>query len=572
MIESLEIRNLGLIDSAVIDFCPGLVCITGETGAGKSMVLNSVNLLSGRRGGADLVSSGAASCNVTANFVVSDAWVNTHRPALEERGAELEIGASDNNSCLLISREVNSQGRSKAYLGGRQVPMGALIEFGDSLIAIHGQAEQQLLRSPELQRELVDRAGGATLQQRIREFQKVRSAWRTLRKRRQELVATRAENEMKLQVLHLGISEIEQVNPLDGEDTLIEAQLQVMRNSSDLRDATIQATDLLSGSEVQPGGVILGLEQAVREVERASAMDPQLEPLVVRLKSAMSENLDIEAELAHYRSNLDADPDVLENLEKRYFAIKALCKKYGPGIVEVKEWEKSARQECENLLTTPEEFAQLDQDIEDSARSLKSLGDSISAARSETAQVIAQGIERELHELAMPHARIQITVDSEPELAKWTKFGADQVSFFIAAHEGAEFLPIGKSASGGELSRLMLAIEVVLAGETPIPTMIFDEVDSGIGGAVAVEVGRRLARLAEFTQVIVVTHLPQVAAFAHKHLVVEKDQSSSHVAARVTEVSGDARTREIARMLSGLADSESGAAHADELLALAGNG
>jgi len=571
MIESLEIRNLGLIDVAEIEFCSGLNVITGETGAGKSMVLNSVNLLSGRRGGADLVTSGASTCHVTANFMVSDTWVNAHHQELQERGAELEPGVEETEFSLLVSREVTSLGRSKTFLGGRQVPLGALGDFGDSLIAIHGQAEQQLLRDPDSQRELIDRAGGEKLRQALAMYQEARTSWRSLRKRRQNLMASRSENELKLQVLQLGIAEIESVDPLNGEDAEIEAQLQVMRNSSDLRDATAHANEALGGSDAHPGGVIGGLEQALRELERARAMDPLLEPFVARLKSGISETLDIDAEISQYGINLEVDPAVLEALEQRYAAIKNLCKKYGPGISEVREWERVARLECEELLTTPEEFEQLDLDIENAGRALTAAGETLSVLRGETAKVIGVGIESELRELAMPHAQIRIDVQSESDLSKWTKFGADVVTFQIAAHEGAVYRPIGKSASGGELSRLMLAIEVVLAGKAPIPTMIFDEVDAGIGGAVAVEVGRRLARLAEFTQVIVVTHLPQVAAFAQRHFVVEKEESNSRVAARVAEVTGDARTREIARMLSGLSDSVSGAAHADELLALAAN-
>lgn len=568
MLEELEITNLGIISHAAIAFGPGFNVITGETGAGKSMVLNSVQLLNGARSSSDLIAVNQSQCEVVATFVLSNDWYETHKQDLDERGARLDP-RDKNRHELIISRDLLAQGRSKAFLGGKHVPVTGLADISAALIAVHGQSEQAKLRDPQEQLLLLDRAGGEQRLQEIEEFRQARKKWRALVRRQRELVANRSENELKANALMLGVSEIDAMNPIAGEEVSLQVDLEIHRSAESLRSMCETVRQILTESESVQHPVIQQVKNAQRELQAAHAMDPRLEAYVERLESIVSDVIDIDAELGDYSTALNSDPIRLEQMEQRLAGLKSLIKKYGSDIEAVLAWREDARQQIADLQVSDADLEELACEISRALDDLQTHAQKLSTARRTTASELGPRIQRELLELAMPHAHVQIVVTSESDPRKWTRMGADSIEFLIAMHSGADFRPMGKSVSGGELSRLMLAIEVVLSDQDPVPTLIFDEVDAGIGGEVAVEVGRRLARLSEHTQVIVVTHLPQVAAFAERHIVVTKEQGPDTVSTSVTEVIGEERTREITRMLSGLPDSSSGAIHAQELLALA---
>lgn len=568
MLEEIEISNLGIISHAVIPLSPGFNVITGETGAGKSMVLNSVQLLTGARGSADLVATKESQCEVVATFVTSNAWIEEHRALLEERGAVVDPRGEDSQE-LIISRELFAQGRSKAFLGGKHVPVASLSDVGSELIAVHGQAEQAKLRDSQEQLHLLDRAGGQERIRQLEQFRVARKKWRGLVKRKRELVNNRGDNELKVGVLATGVAEIEAIEPRPGEETELKAELSVQRSAESLRTVINSVRQLITESETAQLPAIQQLRAAQKELAAAGDMDPRLVAYVERIESVLSDIIDIDAELSDYSSSLNADPLRLEQMEQRYASLKSLIKKYGPDIESVLTWREQAVQQIADLQVSDDDLDQLDIEISQALSELIVQAGELSAARVATAAALGPRIEQELHQLAMPHAQVRISVQSESDPMKWTRMGADSVEFLISVHSESEFRSMGKSVSGGELSRLMLAIEVVLADHHPVPTLIFDEVDAGIGGEVAVEVGRRLSQLAQHAQVIVVTHLPQVAAFAQRHFVVRKEQGPESVSTFVTQVSAEDRTREITRMLSGLPDSTSGAVHAQELLALA---
>ena len=578
MLEELDISDLGIISHANILLGPGLNVLTGETGAGKSMVLNSVQLLTGGRGSTDLVAQGCKKCEVGATFKVTPSWINEFGAILEERGAELDDHGMDDHGMgdtdqadrgLLISREISSTGRSKAFMGGRQVPIAAIDEITQSLIAVHGQSEQIRLRDVGEQLLLLDRSGGQSTQSLLTQFQVARRNWRSLVKRRNDLASHRVENELRAQILSAGVAEIEGIAPQLGEIEELQSALNVSRSSETLREAVEASRVPLMGDELPKESVNYQVASAQKALIQAVEHDPRLQIFVNRLNAIASEVIDIDAELYDYTKQLNADPQHLEKMEQRFASLTGLIKKYGADLETVLAWAEDARLELSNLHVSDQDIENLDIEIAEAFAQLTQRVEELSEARRRAASLLGPKIQAELVQLAMPHAIVDIAVVSDPEFKNWTKMGADTVTFYIAVHQGADFRPMGKSVSGGELSRLMLAIEVVLAGEHPVPTMIFDEVDAGIGGEVAVEVGRRLAQLAERVQVIVVTHLPQVAAFAQNHFVVNKNEGKLATTTAVTEVTGEARTREITRMLSGLPDSISGAIHAEELISLA---
>lgn len=568
MIEELEISNLGIIANANLPFGPGLNVLTGETGAGKTMVLNSVQLLLGARGSAQYVMSGTSSCEVVSTFGVSTDWITKFHGELADKGAILDERETPPHG-LIISRELTSQGRSKAFLGGKHVPVGSIVDITKSLIAVHGQTDQIRLRDPQEQLVLLDRAGGLQRIAEVHEFQAARKNWRSLVKARNSLIAHRDENTLKAQMLSLGLAEIHQVAPEIDEDTHLQATLNILRSAEAIRYLIASARETLTERDTDQSSVTSQLASVIKDVDSAIEHDPSIRTYLERLNSVVSEVIDIDAELADYVRALDADPARLELMEQRLASIKALMKKYGPSITDVHDWDRAAQEQLPQLRISDEDIAQLDSDILLAQKELTKLGNQLSTSRQNSAVELAQKIELELRQLAMPRARISIEVKSHSDPAKWGRSGADVIEFKIAADGGDQFRPMGTTVSGGELSRLMLAIEVALSSEHAVPTMIFDEVDAGIGGEVAVQVGRRLAQLGERVQVIVVTHLPQVAAFAQNHFVVHKSSLSGQVTTSVSEVKGEERTREITRMLSGLPDSASGAAHAEELLEMA---
>ncbi|KJY47495.1 DNA recombination protein RecN [Streptomyces sp. NRRL S-444] len=547
----MRIRSLGVIDDAVVELSPGFTAVTGETGAGKTMVVTSLGLLLGGRADPALVRIGAKAAVVEGRIVMRPDAPAAVRA--EEAGAELDDGT------LLISRTVSAEGRSRAHVGGRSVPVGLLGELADDLVAVHGQTDQQGLLRPARQRQALDRYAGDAVAVPL---EKYGAAYRRLRAVAVELdeITTRArERAQEADLLRFGLEEIAAVEPLAGEDVELAAEAERLGHAESLASAAQIAHAALAGDVEDPEGVDANtlVAGAHRALDAVRAHDPALGALA---------------------DDLDADPLRLAAVEERRAALTQLTRKYGDSIDSVLEWAQRGSARLLELDGDDERITELTAERDGLRAELSLLAQALTDARVEAATRFASAVTEELASLAMPHARVTIDIRQveDPEGVEvdgrpvaYGPSGTDEVELLLAPHPGAQPRPIAKGASGGELSRVMLAVEVVFAGSDPVPTYLFDEVDAGVGGKAAVEVGRRLAKLAKSAQVVVVTHLPQVAAFADRQLLVEKTNDGSVTRSGVTVLEGEDRIRELSRMLAGHEDSVSARAHAEELLAAA---
>lgn len=567
MLAELRIRGLGVIDEAVVPFGPGLTVLTGETGAGKTMVLTGLAMVRGEKADAGAVRAGAERAEADAEWRLRLVPVDVAE-RLDEAGVATDTDGDE--TVLLLGRTLAREGRSRATAGGRPVPASVLADLTDGLVAVHGQAEQATLRDPRRQRLLLDRFGGDAVAQARAAYTHAYQEWRAVAAALADLTAHRQERERDAALRRHGIEEIAAVAPATGEDEALKAEAAALAHSTDLVATVGQALALLTGDDEGSGGGSAELMRgAQRLIDRAAATDPRLTEAAGRL-SGLARDLDDAAhDLLTYLADLEADPQRLSAVEERRALIGALVRRYGPTLDDVLAWWQ------ESELIVAEVDGADGQQSELAARTaalrahVVQSADALTAERTVAAERFASAVSAELSDLAMPDAEVVVDVTSRTEPEEFGPDGADTVEIRLRPHGGAEARPLARGASGGELSRVMLAIEVVLAGVHATPTFVFDEVDAGIGGRVAVEVGRRLARLARDAQVIVVTHLPQVAAFADAHIVVAKGTDGSVTEASVRPVTGQERVAELVRMLSGLEGSASGAEHAGELLALA---
>ncbi|MFI9240291.1 DNA repair protein RecN [Streptomyces sp. NPDC053079] len=572
VLEEMRIRSLGVIDDAVVELSPGFTAVTGETGAGKTMVVTSLGLLLGGRADPALVRVGAKAAVVEGRIAVDGRSPVAVRA--EEAGAELDDGT------LLISRTLSAEGRSRAHVGGRSVPVGLLAELADDLAAVHGQTDQQGLLRPARQRQALDRYAGDAVAVPLAKYT---DAYRRLRAASAELaeLTTRArERAQEADLLRFGLDEIAATEPLPGEDLELAAEAERLGHAEALASAATVAHAALAGDPEDPEGVDARtlVAGAGRALEAVRSHDPALAALADRIGELGILLGDVAGELAGYASGLDADPRRLAAVEERRAALTHLTRKYGQDIAEVLAWAETGAARLGELDGDDDRIGELTAERDALRAELGGLAQLLTDARTEAAKRFAEAVTAELASLAMPHARVTFAIrqnevadadagiDVGGRAVAYGPHGADDVELLLASHPGAQPRPIGKGASGGELSRVMLAVEVVFAGSDPVPTYLFDEVDAGVGGKAAVEVGRRLARLAQTAQVVVVTHLPQVAAFADRHLVVEKTHDGAVTRSGVQAMEGEARVRELSRMLAGQEDSQLARAHAEELL------
>ncbi|MGW8574905.1 DNA repair protein RecN [Streptomyces niveus] len=569
----MRIRSLGVIDDAVVELSPGFTAVTGETGAGKTMVVTSLGLLLGGRADAALVRIGAKTAVVEGRLTMAADAPAARRA--EEAGAELDDGA------LLISRTVSAEGRSRAHIGGRSVPVGVLAELADDLVAVHGQTDQQGLLRPARQRQALDRYAGDAVAAPLATYT---DAYRRLRAVATELaeLTTRArERAQEADLLRFGLNEIAAVEPRPGEDTELAAEAERLGHAEALASAASLAHAALAGNPEDPsegGDATTLVGGAGRALEAVRSHDPALAALADRMGEIAILLADVAGELAGYADNLDSDPLRLAAVEERRASLTGLTRKYGQDIDGVLAWAEENAARLTELEGDDDRIGELTAEHTTLLGELSSLAQALTDARTEAAARFAEAVTAELASLAMPHARVSfaVTQTEDPDgvevdgrVVAYGPSGADEVELLLAPHPGAQPRPIAKGASGGELSRVMLAVEVVFAGSDPVPTYLFDEVDAGVGGKAAVEVGRRLAKLAKSAQVVVVTHLPQVAAFADRQLLVEKRHDGSVTRSGVTVLEGEERVRELSRMLAGQENSETARAHAEELLATA---
>ncbi|HEX2176217.1 MAG TPA: DNA repair protein RecN [Nocardioidaceae bacterium] len=525
----------------------------------------------GARADSGLVRSGAARSRIEGRVRPGAS------PALHEQLDE--IGADLDDGSLILARTVSAEGRSRAMVGGASVPMGRLGGVADALVAVHGQSDQHRLLQPARQRDALDRYGGDALVALRDRFRAGYRALREAERRLGEVTATVRERAREADVLRIGLEELEQTAPQPGEDAELLAEEERLGHADALRMASLEARlGLVGDDETLGADAVAMLDRARRALEGVRDHDRDLAALHDRVAEATYLVGDLGSDVAAYAASVESDPARLAWVQERRAVLTGLKRKYGDTVDEVLQWGEQAAKRLLELDSTDERIEELRAEVERLHDDLGHLGAELSTARQDAATRLAAAVTEELSALAMPHARFAVRVGQRAAADglvvgdRRLAFGADgvdEVEMLLAANASSEPRPLDKGASGGELSRVMLALEVVLAGRNPVPTLVFDEVDAGVGGKAAVELGRRLARLAREAQVVVVTHLPQVAAFADRHYVVAKSDDGSVTSSGLRAVDDDARVRELSRMLAGLEGSESAQAHAEELLAVA---
>jgi DNA repair protein RecN (Recombination protein N) len=575
VISALSLNGLGVIDSADLELGPGLTVLTGETGAGKTMVITSLQLLLGARASADFIRSGAERAQVTAEFDIDATTDLTERIAA--------AGGVVDTDAVTATRVLSASGRSRAVLGGAAVPVTVLAEVGSDLVAIHGQHDQSRLSIPGRQRELLDRFGG--LNALSEEVARLHQRLRLLANERDDLVGRRQERLREADALTFGLREVTEVEPAAGEDAELLAEESRLAHAVDLKLAADSVGATLTENEPS---VLEQLGQLQRTLDAVREHDPRLDDLASRLADLGYAASDLASELRSYSDAIEADPVRLSEVQQRRAALIGLTRKYGSSIDDVLRWASEAERRLAQLAESDDRLHDVETELEMAGREWVTAALSLSAGRQAAAAALSEQSTAELSSLAMPDAELVVDISRRSgsddgmgehsplsvELPDGTRIeaastGIDEVAILLRPHRGAPLTPVQRGASGGELSRVMLAIEVVLADADPVPTVVFDEVDAGVGGSAAVEVGRRLARLGQVRQVLVVTHLPQVAAFADRHWVVRKSTSGEVTSSDVAELDESGRVKELTRMLAGLSDSSSGQAHAEELLEVA---
>lgn len=558
MIEEMRLRDLGVIAEATLPIGPGFTAITGETGAGKTMVVTGLGLLLGQRADSGAVRAGAPQATVDGVWIVPEEGPVADR--VREAGGDVEP-LGDGRAELFVGRSISSEGRGRASVGGRAAPAGVLADLADHLVVVHGQSDQLRLRSAAAQRDALDRFGGGPVQEARDAYRLAYEQWRAIDRELAELTGDRDARAREAEELRAQLDEIEQAAPQPGEDAELAARAERLANAEELRLAAASAHDALSGDGEAPDAGSL-LTDARRALERVH--DPLLQELAEQVADLGYRAADIAAALAGYLADLDeTGPHELAAVEERRAVLASLVRAHGTLDAALALLDSGSARLAE-LDDDGDRIERLSQERDAAAVRLDEAAAVLTAARTEAAGRLGDAVTAELRALAMPDARLQVAVTPGAESA----WGRDDVAILLAPHPGAEPRPVSRGASGGELSRVMLAIEVVIAAVDPVPTFVFDEVDAGIGGAAAIEVGRRLARLAESSQVIAVTHLAQVAAFATNHLTVVKANDGSVTASDVRRLDGAEREAEMARLLSGMPDSDAALSHARELLSL----
>lgn len=563
MLSTLRIRRIGVIDDATLDFGPGFTALTGETGAGKTMIVTGLTMLLGSR-----LDRGRVNGPSTVDGTIILDGHDELAGALDELGAEEEDGE------LLVVRRVTRDGRSRAQIGGVPVPIGTLARLVGTAVTVHGQSDQQRLREPDAQRDALDHFAADRIGPLLEEHRRLWAECNDLRSQRDDLAALLTERDHRGAVLRDALERIELLDPQPGEDAALRAELERLGSAEQLREGAASAALALVGDDGPSAGSLIDV--AAESVGRAARTDPALSPLVERLDAARIEISDLAAELSRYAEDVDASPGRVDLANERLAALTALVRDLGgilPGpdgpsedVTTLLDASRGAAVALDRFDGAEEEHRRAVARLESAEQELSEAAAALSAARTEAAAHLSVAVQEELRHLDMPDADIRIDVTQQSHRAH----GRDEIAILLAPHPGAQHRPVAQAASGGELSRVMLALEVALASSredrSAAPVFVFDEIDAGIGGRAALAVGQRLARLAQHAQVIVVTHLPQVAAHAGTHLQIVKSSRDGHTSSTVEVLDRPARIRELARMLSGDDASDLALAHAEQLL------
>ena len=561
-LEEISIRGLGVIESTNIEFKPGLTVLTGETGAGKTMVLTALGLVLGSKSDSDLVRQGQERAVITGKFAVPKDIADL----ITESGGEVE------DESVVITRTLSTAGKSRVLVGGAVSSTSAVNQFSQSLVEIHAQSSSSKLTKPAVSRELLDRFAGIDLT----EYQDIFNQYQQMIDRIADLQSQLNQRDKEMALLSEFAAEFAKLTPKSGELSQIENEIAKLGSVEQLNQAVIASLNLLEDDEIS---AINLLQQIRKNLDQVGGNDNELDKLAERFTETLLNLSDIGSDLTTYLSNLEADPNRFATLQERKASLNSLLKRYGKGSERYAAFEQliidgqNAKAKMADLSGGDERVKELEKEAEKLFAQLKTLALEVSKNRKTSGEKLAKLVTAEINNLAMPNAKfvIEQKVADSNTPKNYTSTGLDEIVILFAGHVGAAPLSLSKVASGGELSRVMLALEVVIAEAEPIGTYIFDEVDAGVGGKAAVEVGRRLAKLAKSAQVIVITHLPQVAVWADNHLVVKKNESGLVTQSDVIEMSEDARKAEIARMLSGQEDSKTAQEHATELLAIVRN-
>ena len=568
MLAELRIRDLGVIDDARLEVSAGLNVLTGETGAGKTMVVDALALLLGGRADPGAVRSGRPAALVEGRLHAGD----DAQVAAALEGA----GVTDEDGEVVVARQVLAEGRSRAQLQGRMATVAAVAEVVRPLVEVHGQHEFQDLLRPGVQRDLLDRYASERALELRAAFG---SGWRRLRAVTRELddLTTRArEREREIDLLRHQLEEIEAAQVRVGESAELAAEAERLANAESLQQAAALAHQLLEGDD--DAGAATALGAAARAVHGPGGHDRALGELAERAQALAAEVDDLASSLRAYTESVLVDPARLEEINQRMALLRDLERKYGDDEAAILDFAGKAAERLAELEGGSLRSEALEAEEAELRRRLATTGAELTAARREAAARLAEAVRVELADLAMPAAQVEVAVEQDDDpgglevggrrLAAGED-GLDRIDFRLAAHPGAPLRPLGRAASGGELSRVMLALRVVLAAVDRTPTLVFDEVDAGVGGRTATAVGRRLAELARRHQVLVVTHLPQIAAHADRHFTVEKRSATDTTSTDVRLLDDAGRVGELSRMLSGMEGSGLAQAHAEELLAAA---
>ena len=561
LLQELSIKNLGVIDSAEVSFSNGLTVITGETGAGKTMVLTALNLILGAKSDSDLIRHGEERLQVAGIFDLTDEISKR----IDDLGGVVE------DEQVIINRSLTSQGRSKITIGGAPSTTAQVIELGESLIEIHAQSSSQRLAKSSVQRELLDAFGSCEAE--LVSYSKLFAEQQNLRMKIKELESQLSARDSEIVKLSEFLVEFKKYEPKIGELSDIDSEIGKLGSVEELNTALISGLGLIAAED---SSLLSSLANSRKTLDQIKGRDINLDQLIDRFGDAIYELNESFADLERYLSSLEADPARYDFLQNRKSDLNTLIKKYGQSsdrmtaFSELLERAALTQDRIADLQGGEDRILQLRNLADENFMKLQEAGRMLTKKRSQGAMKLASGINIELTQLAMANAKVVVQVESSSsrEFRNFSSTGLDEISFLFTSHEGGKLLPINKVASGGELSRVMLGVEVVLAQSSPVGTYVFDEVDAGVGGKAAVEVGRRLARLAKNSQVIVVTHLAQVACWADSHVVVAKSENGSVTQSDLSEVTGEARLKEIARLLSGQENSQTAREHARELLEL----
>ena len=567
-LEEISIRNLGIIEQSELELGPGLNVLTGETGAGKTMILTALSLVLGGKSDSSLVRHGSERLVATAQFSITQ----DSKDQLDEIGAEVD------GSSLIVTRTVNSDGKSKASCGGVTVPAGTLADVTEPLIEIHGQSANSQIVKPARQRELLDRFGRTAVASALTAYQEKYSQYLELKDRIKAMKASANKRDGEIAELQEFLAAWIKLKAVRNEPSAVEDEIKRLSSVEDLR---IASNGALSALDSEESGALTLLHSARRFLDAAKGKDLRLEEIAERVSESLFILDDASTDLASYATSLEADPERLDALQNRKAELNLFIKRWGGSgtaddeLVSLAAKAKSGKESIADLQGGDERIAELENELAEIKKLLLSAAQALTTARTAASNELSQSVTTEIQALAMPHTKFFAEVVSPDygsalKESHFTPLGCDEIAMQIQGQIDGPKIALGKGASGGEMSRIMLGLEVVIAKSHPVGTYIFDEVDAGVGGKAAIEVGKRLHALAQNSQVIVVTHLPQVAAWADTHFVVKKSSDGSVVQSGVSKLGQSERVEEIARMLAGLEESSSAREHAAELLAMRG--